>query len=451
MTVEASFDALVGPTHSFAGLSPGNLAALGSRGEVSYPRRAALQGLAKMRLVRGLGVLQGLLPPQERPHLPTLRRLGFWGSDAKVIADVARTSPHLLAQTSSSSSMWAANAATVAPSADTSDGRVHIVVANLATLFHRSLEAEGTFDALARIFSDSRRFAVHRALPSHVSLGDEGAANHMRLAPSHGAPGLHVMVFGRSAEDAKAHADMPMRQAREASEAVARHFHLGRGRALFVKQSRSAIERGAFHNDVVATSNQGVLLYHEAAYEAEDAARLLDVGHADVGESFTPICVKESELPLDEAVRTYLFNGQILSLPGGEMALIAPAECEESAGARATIERILADESNPIAKVEYVDLRQSMKNGGGPACVRLRVALTEEERAAVHPACFFDEAIDAKLTTWIERRYRERLAPEDLADPKLLDESRTALDELTQILGLGALYEFQQEPGNNGD
>jgi succinylarginine dihydrolase len=445
MTVEASFDALVGPTHSFAGLAPGNLAATGSRGQVSHPRQAALQGLAKMRLVRSLGAVQGILPPQERPHLPTLRRLGFSGSDADVVAAAAKASPHLLAQASSSSSMWAANAATAAPSADTADGRVHIVVANLATLFHRSIEAEGTFDALARIFSDTRRFVIHRPLPSHPSFADEGAANHMRLAAKHGEPGVHVLVYGRSAADAPDASSIPRRQAREASEAVARHFQLKRARAIFVRQSRRAIEAGAFHNDVVATSNRGVLFYHEAAYEPEDQAMLEGVCRAHLGAAFTPIRVAESELSLDEAVATYLFNGQIIAAKDGSMAIVAPAECEESPAARQVLERVVAASDNPITLVRYADMRQSMKNGGGPACVRLRVTLTDEEGASVHAPCLFDDTLDARLTSWIERRYRESLAPEDLADPKLLDESRTALDELTRILGLGALYEFQRD------
>lgn len=447
MTVEVTFDALVGPTHSYAGLSPGNFAATGSRGQASHPRQAALQGLAKMRLVKKLGVAQALLPPAERPHLPTLRRLGFSGTDTEVIAQVARHSPHLLAQACSSSSMWAANAATVAPSADTTDGRTHFVVANLATLFHRSIEADGTFEALARIFSDSRHFVVHRALPSHISFGDEGAANHMRLAAEHGSPGVHVFVYGRSAGETAELAQVPRRQARQASEAVARLFHLGAAKPLFVRQSRRAIEAGAFHNDVVATSNQGVLLYHEAAYEPEDAAMLLDVAAAELGGALTPICVREADLSLDDAVATYLFNSQILSLPGGGMALIAPAECEESATAKAVVESIVASSDNPLSAVHYVDMRQSMKNGGGPACVRLRVVLSEEERAAVHAPCFFEPGLDDKLTSWVARRYRETLLPEDLADPKLLEESRTALDELTRILGLGAMYDFQREPG----
>lgn len=447
MTIEANFDSLVGPTHSYAGLSPGNLAAAGSRGQVSHPRQAALQGLAKMRLVRGLGVAQYLLPPQERPHMPTLRRLGFTGSDADVIAAVAKTSPHLLGQASSSSSMWAANAATVAPSVDTRDGRVHIAVANLATLFHRSIEAEGTFNTLARIFSNSAHFVVHRNLPSHASFGDEGAANHMRLARSHGEPGVHVFVYGKSAADHNAATPVPVRQSREASEAVARLFHLQKGRAMFIRQNPAAISAGTFHNDVVGTSNENVLMFHEAAYEPGEIVQLLDVCESEVGPSFCPIRIHQNDLTLSEAISTYLFNGQIVTLPNGKMAIIAPAECEENPRAKAVLDRIVELGDNPVAEVRYVDMRQSMKNGGGPACVRLRVCLTAEERAAVHPECEFNERLDSTLTSWVMRHYREKLSPEDLADPHLLMESRTALDELTAILGLGAMYEFQQEPG----
>ena len=33
---------------------------------------------------------------------------------------------------------------------------------------------------------------------------------------------------------------------------------------------------------------------------------------------------------------------------------------------------------------------------------------------------------------------------DDLADPKLLEESRAALDELTKLLQIGSVYEFQR-------
>ncbi len=90
------------------------------------------------------------------------------------------------------------------------------------------------------------------------------------------------------------------------------------------------------------------------------------------------------------------------------------------------------------------DLKQSMKNGGGPACLRLRVALTDAERAAVRANVFLDDSLAASLEQWIREHYRDRLAPSDLADPLLLDESRRALDRLSQLLQLGSVYPFQR-------
>src|SRR5206468_2602128 len=101
----------------------------------------------------------------------------------------------------------------------------------------------------------------------------------------------------------------------------------------------------------------------------------------------------------------------------------------------------------PIAEVLTFDLRQSMRNGGGPACLRLRVPLTVRERAAIHANVFLDDALAHGLETWIMRHYRDRLAPGDLADPLLLDEMYRALDELSGLLHLPRLYDFQGPPG----
>src|SRR5215475_8689569 len=109
---EINFDGLVGPTHHYAGLSSGNLASEGHAGEVSNPRAAALQGLEKMRFVAGLGVGQAILPPQPRPDIGLLRRLGFEGTDGAVLARARRSAPELLSAASSASAMWVANAAT---------------------------------------------------------------------------------------------------------------------------------------------------------------------------------------------------------------------------------------------------------------------------------------------------------------------------------------------------
>ncbi|HEY1628343.1 MAG TPA: N-succinylarginine dihydrolase, partial [Tepidisphaeraceae bacterium] len=196
---EINFDGIVGPTHNYAGLSFGNVASMQSKSAVSNPRRAALEGLAKMKFLMDLGVRQAVLPPQERPHLPTLRKLGFAGSDGEILEKVHRKHPALLAAMSSASSMWAANAATVSPSADCGDGRVHFTLANLISNVHRAIETEATSRVLRAIFADEKHFMVHDALPAAVQFADEGAANHVRLCADHASAGVEVFVYGRMA------------------------------------------------------------------------------------------------------------------------------------------------------------------------------------------------------------------------------------------------------------
>ena len=117
------------------------------------------------------------------------------------------------------------------------------------------------------------------------------------------------------------------------------------------------------------------------------------------------------------------------------MMLLAPSDCLEHQKASRVLERIVR-EDNPIESVEYVDVRQSMRNGGGPACLRLRVALNDDELAAVHPGVLLDEAAFTRLESWVDRNYREDLAPADLADPALPGEVRVAMSELSELLGL---------------
>jgi len=439
--VEANCDGLVGPTHSFAGLAPGNLASEIHKGEPSNPRAAVVEGLAKMRRLHDLGLPQFVLPPHERPAVGFLRGIGFGGSDAAVIEAAGRAAPELLNTACSASPMWAANAATVTPSADSCDGRVHFTPANLLTNLHRSLEGPQTTRALRTLFPDQARFAVHDPLPAQPHFADEGAANHVRLCADHGEPGVNLFVWGRDAwETWQGH--FPARQTLQAFEAVQRR-HGARG-AVFARQARRAIEAGVFHNDVVCVGARTCLFFHEAAFEDRIAMEAA-VRSAAVGFEPQFVEVAEADLPLGAAVKSYLFNSMLVGLPGeGRLTLIAPMEVAETPSARAVADG-LASSNGPIGRVEYVDVRQSMRNGGGPACLRLRVALTEEELAAANPAQRFDPALQQRLEAWAGARYRDRLLPADLADPMLLTESRTALDELTQILGLGSdFYPFQR-------
>lgn len=441
--VEVNFDGLVGPTHNYGGLAHGNLAAAANEGQVSNPREAALQGLAKMRWMVQQGLVQGCLPPQERPHVPSLRKMGFSGTDAQVIAAAARANPLLLANVSSASAMWTANAATVSPSADTGDGRVHFTPANLSSHFHRALEVETTTRVLRSVFSDPAKFAVHDAVP-FPAFGDEGAANHCRLAPSHGERGVEVFVYGRSAF-AKTGVGFVPRQAMEASHIVAtQHQVWTGGGAVLTQQAKAAVDAGAFHNDVVAVSNGPALMYHAQAFEQRDLF-VEGLKQACAGKGFEPVLLEASadELTLEEAVKSYLFNSQIITMPSGGMALVLPREAEETPRAKTFVDRVLA-RNGPIREAHYLDLRQSMRNGGGPACLRLRVVLTPDQLAAIERRCLVDESRIDALEAIVSRRYRDRLAPADLADPALIDESRTALDEIGQVLSLGAVHDFQQ-------
>jgi len=441
---EYNFDGLVGPTHNFAGLSLGNIASTGSAASSSNPKEAALQGLKKMRGLSKMGYFQGVLPPHERPHISTLRKLGFTGTDAEILATVSKTAPHLLAACSSASAMWVANAATVSPANDTSDGRTHFTPANLAAMFHRSIEHPITERILKRIFSNTDHFAHHAPLPTGLQFGDEGAANHTRLFSNSSHSGIEIFVYGMSAFDRRRPrlAKFPARQTLEASEAIARAHGLTNDKAIFVQQNPNVIDAGVFHNDVISVGNGNCLFYHQDAFQ--DAHALKAAVSKQMPDAVF-IEVPREEVSVAEAVSTYLFNTQLLSDPDNpaEMRLIAPMECRENNRVHSYLEALLTKDT-PIKDVSYIDVRQSMKNGGGPACLRLRVSLSEEARNSIEARVFLCDSLFHDLCYWVESHYRDRLSPADLADPDLLNECRTALDELTQIMKLGSIYEFQQ-------
>ena len=437
---EANFDGLVGPTHHYAGLSVGNEASQNNRDGLSNPKKAALQGLYKMKALADRGFVQGILPPQPRPNLRLLREVGFQGSDEQVIRQAAHAAPQLLSAFSSASSMWTANAATVSPSADSADGKVHFTVANLNNKLHRMQEAPTTSAILGATFADPRYFAHHAALPQHGDLGDEGAANHNRFCREYDRQGVQFFVYGRRASGGIAPVKYPARQTLEASEAVARLHQLDPRYTVFAQQAPQAIDRGVFHNDVIAVSNRQVLFCHEQAF-ADQTALLQQLAQRVPG--FTPLVVPASRVSVAEAVATYLFNSQLLSRADGSMALILPQEAQEHAGVWEYLNELLAGD-NPIADLRVFDLRESMANGGGPACLRLRVVLTAEEYQAVNPHVLMNDTLFATLNDWVDRYYRDRLTQADLADPQLLREGRDALDRLTQILQLGSVYPFQQ-------
>ena len=414
--VEINFDGLIGPSHNYAGLSLGNLASASSAGSVAFPRMAALQGIAKMRANIGLGLCQGIFLPHGRPNRAWLGQLG---------CEPATAEPHIRAAAWSASAMWAANAATVSPAPDTDDGKCHLTVANLMTMAHRSHEWPGTLKQLQLAFAASA-FRIHGPVPA--PFGDEGAANHMRLCASHDAPGVEVFVYGRSG------GPFPARQHVEASKAIARIHGLDPARTLFVQQSEEAIAAGAFHNDVVAVGNEHVLLAHEQAFADKD-------GFYDDLRRLLPqveiIEVPAAVVSLADAIKSYLFNAQLVTLPGGGgMALILPTEAQETPEVWAWLTAMIAG-NGPIRQLVPIDVRQSMANGGGPACLRLRVVADPED---VDPRFLLTMAKLDGVKAVVERHWPERIAPEDLASDALAADVEKAWKavadslELTMIL-----------------
>jgi len=445
-TFEVNFDGLVGPTHNYAGLAYGNLPSASSRYTFSSPKKAALEGLAKMRFCLSLGLIQGFIPPQERPDLKTLREAGFRGSDHKVIEAAFQKRPQLLYQCFSASSMWTANAATVSPSADTQDHRVHITTANLITQGHREIEANQTSAFLKMIFSDQRYFIHHPPLPNEDMLSDEGAANYMRLTSQHGKKGVEIFVYGKDEENSKIilPSKYPARQSRKASQTIALTHLLDDDHVIFAQQNPQAIDQGVFHNDLIAVSNENLLLYHELAFAGKPKVikEIQEKFKDEVDVDFYFIEIQEDCLSVKDAVKSFLFNSQIITVADGFMVLIAPIDCKEQPASQ-VIREILTG-PNPIQQVYYVDLKQSMANGGGPACLRLRCVLTEEEYKQVHPSFLLNDLKICILQQWINENFRDYLFIDDLCDHNFLKESRRALDELTQLLNLGSIYSFQK-------
>ena len=415
MIREINFDGIVGPSHNYAGLSLGNLASAKNAGHVSQPRAAALQGLDKMRANLGLGLAQGLFVPQPRPAHAWLASLG---------TTIGEADPVLAANALSASSMWAANAATVSPAPDSADGKCHLTVANLKTMPHRSHEWTATLAQLQVAFAHDA-FAVHAPVPT---FGDEGAANHMRLAAEHGAPGVEVFVYG------VAGGPFPARQHVEASKAIARLHRLDPDRTFFAPQSEEAIAAGAFHNDVVAVANGPVLFAHEQAFA--DKGALVDWCAARVP-GFELVEVPAAEVSLADAIRSYLFNSQLLTLDDGSMTLVAPTECAETPSVKAWIDRHLAS-NGAIRQVRFVDVRESMANGGGPACLRLRVQC---DPADVDPRFLVEEAKLDRLGAVIAGHWPEEIATADLQASALLADIERARAALLSVLDLGELQE----------
>ena len=436
---ELNFDGLIGPTHNYSGLSEGNIASFKNSKKTSNPKKAALQGLEKMKLLIDLGIPQGIFLPHERPYLESLRKQGFSGSVNDIVLSASNNSTLLLNQSYSASSMWAANAATFSPSTDSEDSIAHITPANLFSMPHRRIESEFTYSQLNMIFNSSH-FKIHKPIDPSELMGDEGAANHLRISSHHLDKGIQIFVYGR--DSSETNLNFVARQTKAASEYIAKSHQLDSDKTFFLKQNIEAINSGSFHNDIVSLSTENVFIYHEKAFaESKHEIQKIKNSLKDINELFF-IEITEKEIPLDVLVSSYLLNSQLVLNSNGNMTFIMPSEVKNFSECTKWLEKIKTH--SPIQDLRYVDIKQSMMNGGGPACLRFKIVVNEDEFNNINPNFLLNPSLLVKLETLINSSYRDNLDINELADPDLVNESYTVLDELTQIFNTGSIYNFQK-------
>ncbi|MCB1180601.1 MAG: N-succinylarginine dihydrolase [Chlamydiia bacterium] len=426
---DIQLDSLCGPTHNFAGLGRGNPPSASHFHLPSNPKKGALEGLYKMKQVADLGIPQAVFPPHPRPNFGMLHSLGFVGMDAEVIRNAAKRAPHILAASYSAAAMWMANSATFTPSLDALDGRAHVSLTNLASSLHRHEEWKSHYHFFERFLPKRTPFALHTPLPSTMDFRDEGSANHIRFSSSKG--GVHLFVYG---EGKKQRPNVFIaRQTLNAQEAVARRHHLDPKACLFVQQNPYAVDQGVFHNDLIAFGKNNLFVTHQHAFL--DQKKVLSI----LEKKIEKICqcelslfeIKESEFSLEEAIKTYFFNSQLIKLPDAAgFALLVP----QAAFVHPKVKKIL--ERLPITKVISTPVFESLMGGGGPACLRLELSFTPEELALTNSHFYLNDFLYEKLVKWIETYYREQIKWEDLADFALVEEGRAALAALRAILTL---------------
>ena len=296
-----------GPTHNYSGPLPERGLDFKCGAGIT-PKTRHLQGLKEMKaLARSFGVReQAVLPPHERPALQVLRRLGFTGTDAAVLSAAWKQAPRIAVACSSASAMWTANAATVCPSTDAADGKVHFTPANLVANFHRSIEADQTCRTLRKIFSGEQHFVVHDPLPAHDWFGDEGSANHTRLFGA-GTKGLQLFVYGRSVfrKEKPVPQKFPARQTLESCEGMVRRHRLAETQTVLAQQSPEMIDAGIFHNDVIGVGHGDVFFYREQAYSNEKAVieELQNKFLQLTDRELRVVCVKATEVSTEQAVK----------------------------------------------------------------------------------------------------------------------------------------------------
>lgn len=409
---EVNFEGLPSPLHLYSGLGQGNFASKNNKGGKSYPQKAALQSLTKIKLLKSLGIKEYLIPPQNRLSNLTINPKYFEQEEK-------------LRQLISSSNMWVANAATMSPSLDCKDNKTHFTIANLLSNPHRALESDYTQRFFEKIFEDSN-INIHPPLREF----DEGGANHTRLCPQYNSEGLEIFVYGFD-DNPQISPIIRARQSKKACEQIIENHQIKNH--LIIKQNPEAIAKGVFHNDVISTGNLNFFMYHQKAFETNAIEQIHHQYKKIFGHDL--IDLEISELSIEDCVKSYIFNSQIVG--SNSMTMLAPAECKENQIIKDFIEKkIIQNPKIPINQVLFLDLEQSMQNGGGPACLRLRAVLKQEEINSIKAKIEFNDELFASLESWIEKYYPESFELNDLRDKDFLEQIQQAYKALDKMIEL---------------
>lgn len=397
--IELQIETLPSPLFAYGGLARGDLASMKHAHHPSAPKLALFQHLEKCQRLHELGISVALFPPHPRPLFSVLKKIGFEKAE--------QTPLRWLAACSSSSFHWTANSASVTPSKESLDGKLHISIANLSNRFHRSLEPNHTKELLDLLFQNVKNTVIHSPLPAGLLFGDEGSANQMRIEGGH-----TLFIYNEQPSH------FPGRQTLEASEAIARRHQIPSEKTHFLRQNPLATDSGVFHNDLIAMASGPLLISHSAAF-LDPLPSLPNLQH---------IQLTEIDFPLKHLVTSYLLNSQLVRRKDQTLVWVAPALCEHHTPSRTLLGKL------PIDTLLFVDLSESLKGGGGAACQRLSCPLTEEEFKGLNHEFLYTETLHQELVEWGRRFYPEKLQIEKLRDQTVIQNAYEALEALSEYL-----------------
>ena len=354
-------DTIIGPTYHYGGLALGNTHSLDHKHVVANPKKAALQGLSKMKLLRDHGISQYVLPAYVRDYKGLVQ--GYYNNQGDFEDNLKRLYDEnldIFSSFFSASSAWLANAWTMTPSIDSSDGRYHVSPASLNACFHRQLDVKQTIAILTNRLCSKTYITCHHPSP----FFDEGAANMIRL--SAGGKGLYLFVSGSS--DTKR---FKSRHDKRSWQRLVSQHQLDPDYVIYLTQHPDAIDAGVFHNDVISFGVDDLLVVHENAFvdQPNYCDTILERYFSCFGTDLTLIQIPDSILPLKDAVNSYFFNSQLVRKDDNRYLLLVPSRCK-GLPVMDYFVSIVAKKWESQLEIMVCDVEESIKNGGGPACLR---------------------------------------------------------------------------------